>query len=571
MEKFKFTTTFSSIVKPVVSAEKDALLSLASIDTLKQFLPNVDAARNADLLPIAFNACVINRFNLNDDGMDAKTAVAVADLFINKQINIEHNRQRVCGVILSAGFSEFGTDKPLTREECASKTDAFNITLGGVIWRVVNEDLADLVEECSDPTSQNYLKVSASWELGFTEYDLALIEGESKNLANATIISDPMEIAKLENKLRMRGGNGKIGEKRIYRLVKGSVLPLGIGLTETPAADVRGITTPENEIEEEDMDEEMMDSVKNAKDINSLMNSIEQKCAEKGMEQCDIESMKEKVMTMCRETRSDLLANDKILTIVTMINDYIESELGKRKTTLALVQDNLLDSKSLENSSQLQKVIVNTDSRNMKLSSIKDLNDDVLKTISASVVTDLLQEEIRKASEAYVEQKNKADAELKATNEKFEKLVSEQKEKEAKAEADKVALETELSKLRAEVEKFNTEAEARKQEETFTARMSALDETFDLSEEDRNVLGPQIKTLSDEQFASFQKNLTVLLRDKSKKQAKASSEVVVDKALENKKSINTNVPNTVSEEKNLLKKYAPHFSEASFLIESRKR
>ena len=43
----------------------------------------------------------------------------------------------------------------------------FNITLGGVIWRVANRDLSEVIEESSDPTSEKYMNISASWELRF--------------------------------------------------------------------------------------------------------------------------------------------------------------------------------------------------------------------------------------------------------------------------------------------------------------------------------------------------------------------------------------------------------------------
>ena len=39
MKKHKYTTTFSSVVKPVVSEEKDKYLALASMVELEKFLP----------------------------------------------------------------------------------------------------------------------------------------------------------------------------------------------------------------------------------------------------------------------------------------------------------------------------------------------------------------------------------------------------------------------------------------------------------------------------------------------------------------------------------------------------
>ena len=54
MKNHKYTTTFSSVVKPVVSEEKDKYLALASMVELEKFLPDIDVEKNVDLLPVAF-------------------------------------------------------------------------------------------------------------------------------------------------------------------------------------------------------------------------------------------------------------------------------------------------------------------------------------------------------------------------------------------------------------------------------------------------------------------------------------------------------------------------------------
>ena len=90
MKKPKYTTTFSSVIKPVVSEEKDKYLALASMVELEKFLPQVDVEKNVDLLPVAFNAFVANRVNKNGDVVDTDTAIAMHDNFVNKPINIEH-------------------------------------------------------------------------------------------------------------------------------------------------------------------------------------------------------------------------------------------------------------------------------------------------------------------------------------------------------------------------------------------------------------------------------------------------------------------------------------------------
>ena len=105
MKEFEFTTNFSSVVKPLVSTEKDEYLALASMAQLEDFLPQIDTEKNIDLLPIAFNACVANRVNKNGDVIDTQAAAELCQSFVNKQINLEHNREKVVGVILKAGFS----------------------------------------------------------------------------------------------------------------------------------------------------------------------------------------------------------------------------------------------------------------------------------------------------------------------------------------------------------------------------------------------------------------------------------------------------------------------------------
>lgn len=251
MKDFKYTTIFSSLkVKPLVSEEKDRYLALASLIDVGNFIPDIDMDRNVDLLPIAFNACVVNRVNKNGDVVDAGTAVEMYKSFVNKPINVEHNRQKVVGTILVAGFSAFGTDAPLTEEQVKTMPGPFNITLGGVIWKVVNNELASVIENSNDPTSEDYQKISASWELGFSKYNLLLMDEEQKNIEGAELVDSPEKIEELSGHLKSLGGSGKTESgKRVYRKVVGEVVPLGIGLTENPAADVAGVAVKATEIE----------------------------------------------------------------------------------------------------------------------------------------------------------------------------------------------------------------------------------------------------------------------------------------------------------------------------------
>jgi len=247
-QKYQFESIFANIkIRPVVSEEKDKYLSVASLDKLRKFLPEINTEDNIDLLPVAFDACVVNRVNKNGDVIDGETAAKIAKNFVNKPINIEHNRKQVIGCILSASFSKFGSNESLEEADVKSIKTPFNITLGGVIWKVVDKDLADQIEESNDPTSNNYMSISASWELGFNDYNVVVLDNGEKNIENGTIVSDANQIEKIKDNLRGFGGNGKLGDKSVYRQVFGKVVPLGVGFTLNPAADVQGVATPPEE------------------------------------------------------------------------------------------------------------------------------------------------------------------------------------------------------------------------------------------------------------------------------------------------------------------------------------
>ena len=112
---YKYTTRFT---QEIIAASKiesgEWLLSKASLEKLKPLIPTeIDFEKNIDLLGVAFNAAVVNRFNRNDDGIDTQTALAIKDYFVNKPTNIEHQKQKVVGHIVSSAFSKFGTNEIL--------------------------------------------------------------------------------------------------------------------------------------------------------------------------------------------------------------------------------------------------------------------------------------------------------------------------------------------------------------------------------------------------------------------------------------------------------------------------
>jgi hypothetical protein len=518
MEKFKYTISFSSTVKPLISEERDKYLALASLEEIGDFIPDIDTDRNIDLLPIAFNAAVVNRANKNGDVIDTETALSVYKDFINKPINIEHNRNRVVGVILTAGFSEFGTDTPLSEEEVKGRTSPYNITLGGVVWRIAHEDLAYLIEESSDPTSENYLKVSASWELGFSDYNIVKVTGGSKNIENGEIIADEEKIEKIKNNLKSLGGNGKIDEDEveyhIYRLVTGDVVPLGIGLTESPAADVKGVATKPDE------DENLLIN-KNKSSQNNEKNVNNEEC-------------------------------------------------------------------------QQQDSQTNID---MKITSLKDITDESLKTMEASMVSDFIESELKKKCDEYESDKGALEASLDESKKDLENLTTEND-----------TLKTDFEVLKTQVDEMTTERATQMAEAKFNERMASFDEEYALDDDTRKVIAEQLKAMpiddEDESYSSWAQSSKVLLKRQSKEyiaeqekisaaaetkedakeetktetteevaevkeetKASAEAEGVVEEVIENAEEEKGEIPNTTEASKpSVMEKYQQAFDLEQFEI-----
>ncbi len=347
----KYTTIFSSELKPVISEERDKYLALASAVEVAQFLPEIDAEKNVDLLPVAFNAFVANRVNKNGDVVDTDTAMAFYNDFKNKPINIEHNRDRVIGTILTAGFSEFGSDKPLTEEEVREMNGPFNVTLGGVIWKIVNKQISDLIESSGDPTSEDYMKISASWELGFSEYNLVLLEGSDKNIENGLIVDNEEEVTSMEKDLKALGGEGRTKDGMfVYRKVIGNVVPLGIGLTETPAADVKGVATKDTVKAEEENFAEVEET--SQKQQNIVINQNE-----------DIAMKIESIKDITDESLKQLSAS--------AVSDYIESELKEASERFS-AEKHAAEKALNEAQEKLESVSTDSDKIKAELDSVRE-------------------------------------------------------------------------------------------------------------------------------------------------------------------------------------------------------
>jgi hypothetical protein len=252
-----------------------------------------------------------------------------------------------------------------------------------------------------------------------------ILEGGEKNIENAVVVNDPEEKESLKENLRIFGGSGKLDDgKCIYRKVTNTVIPLGIGLTETPAADVKGVFVKKKEV-------------------------------------------------------SENLAENKEINQETKIKENI-SQTDK---------NNVIKEKRLA----------------MKITSLKDITDENLTEVKASAITDFIKSELQESVDKYESDKKELNESLLAAKEANDKI-----EKQEKNTA------KELDNLKADIAKLIDEKEAKDAEEKFNQRMAHMDDVYELTDEDREVIATDVKDLDDEGFETYQKKMSTLIRHKNK-------------------------------------------------------
>jgi len=495
--------SFCSVVKPLVSAEKDKYLALASSATLAEFLPKVDSV---DLLPIAFNACVVGRGNKNGDILGSEQAIASYKNFLNKPINFEHDREKIVGVLLTSGFTKFGTNESLDEAQAAEMKSPYNIVLGGVFWRIADPKLANIIEDSSDPESLNFNSVSASWELGFINYKIAKLPLGDKNLEDAEVIDNADMVASLANVLKGLGGTGSDGEFDYYRMPIGTVVPLGIGLTASPAAEVRGITTMKTNQPKETIaefkpfvkkDSGSPDNKGNTPDGPEEDESKEKKSADEPKKEAD-ESGDESCPD-CKEGKMKSMSGKKVC-----------AKCGKHGATETLTSQSVKSS------------VIKTDT--MKITKISDITEDSLKQLTASTITEFMTE----TDKAWQAAKTKDEDALKALRDEVATL--------------KASAET----IKAQLDAVNKEKADAVALASFNKHMTMLDEKFSLTDGARKVFLEDIKAANtDELFAAWMTKMhDVLVPFAIVANAPATGkQVVVDNALDAATKITAGIPN----------------------------
>jgi len=500
-EDFKYTTKMDRLfpVHTSYATEHGKYISEASLKELTALGGSAaDIKSNYDLLYNVFNAAVINRINKNDDGIDSSTAVSIYKQFIHKPANLEHKRDLIVGHIVNAGFAEYKTNRIMSEEEASQSKDPYYLSLSAVVYKLVDAEFCDLLIGASDETSASYNSISTSWEIGFNSYHIVV---GHRDVAQGQLITDPETVEAYSQYLRVYGGEGKLPNgSPVYRLITGEVLPLGIGYTSSPAADVLGVLVSENvAININDAPASEEDKIKKNAEILAKLAEI------------DVEEAVENLTAAINTFNSEKLET---------------SEVVKKLTNLTTESvENQENNKNI--SSQTNSHTVKTDSI-MKINSINDITDEVLKEVSAANCREFLADQIDKVSTEYAEKLEvaKQEAELK-------------KSEAAQTQASLDQVSQELTALKEQLEAEKQARASEKAQADFNDRMSDLEAQFNLTPELKSVVAKAIRGQDEATFAAWKKDFEILAAEKNKSfkpavasvtEAVASAEDVLDNA-----------------------------------------
>jgi len=461
---FKYKTEFDVSIRQCKIGE-NSFISTASLENLKSLLPSqsIDLGKNIDLMGVAFDAAVVNQFNRNDDGIDSQTAVQIAPYFIHKPTNIEHNKKQIVGHIVSAGFNSWGENVPLNNQEVIETNGLINLALGAVIYKLVDPKFTDLIYKSTSESSNLFNTVSASWELGFNEYVLAV---GSTNLKEAEIISNPKHIDELKGKLRAYGGNGKMEDgSKIYRLVKGSVYPLGIGFTANPAANVKGLlldngTAPEENVSFKDPRDKKVFAmntknisqfnlkdvnIKKSMDLESFLSELKASLTEKKISEEAIASMTSTFADAIRQ-------KDEEYRSAKTEKEASETKAKELLASVETLQKDLSDTKvklqEIEAAQEAEKALARFNARMEQIDNLYSLEDEDRKVIASELQT------VEASDEAFAAYQEKLSVVLKHKNKEHLGRLAEETEAKITAEVEK-----RLSELNKSTASTKTEAE----------------------------------------------------------------------------------------------------------------
>jgi hypothetical protein len=475
--EYKFSAKFEAIAKIVKTDEIERKEAFASLKNLGGVFAGSDLAqtidKNPDLLFISSNLIGLDETNFNGDAVTTEDILASDELFRGKFFDLEHVRaDGAVGVISNIGYSIAGSNEMIQKSQVPSETRKVQLVIGGYLWRLINRELCELIENSSD-NEDGF--ISVSFELLFNDYWISV--SPTRNLKDAVKIIKPgdMEWAKYDSMLLANGGSGKDGDNIISRILKDEILPVGAGIVRKPASGIKGILAiseaPQiisNEEPEEEEEEEIEDG-----------------------------KVEEIITAKIKETIQNII------------------NINNLSVTQNITSKNIQNNMDIKTFQELET----------KWSEIAKLE------ASASIPS------IRKVFEAEIlAQSEKFAADLKAKEDFIKNVEASKVETENKMKE----LDSVVANLQRELEDIRSAQASAERESAFNTRMAALDNVFNLDDEDRTILTEEVREIADdESFAKWFDKKKKLMKEKTKAYMdtkKNDCDSPKEKAVENKEA-----------------------------------
>jgi hypothetical protein len=480
------TIVFAARLRPL-SAKKEEVSCASVMRSAQTLLPEeFDTEGNSDLMPVVFDLGVINEFNQNHDGVDTETAISFVKNFSHKPINLEHVKPNIVGHIVNASITETPFEyKDNDLSSFAGRTDKLYITAVGVVYKHVFKELADAITDEFQSTDfdpyKNNLVLSASWELAFSNY---IIAKGAKTLSECSLMEDD-ESKSMKKMLPSQGGTGFDAEdRRVNRLIKMPVIPLGAAFTFTPAADVEGVYTVEEDKADDDSKSSLNNlieknspnsknnvSIENVLDMepNELTAKIEEAVAS-ALQQSDASSARSVITKVIEEHakswKSDIEKEEQAKAAVQKDLDAVKEQLATASKELETLKSESLVKETIDKFNERMNVINDTynfsDTENKFIvSEVKDLplTDEAFASYQEKLAVVFSHKS--KEEETKLADKRKADIE--------EAVAARLKEKgiEVETEVEKTAEEIATEEAKANISNNNQEKETKSLYEQF--------------------------------------------------------------------------------------------------------
>lgn len=569
----KYKTKFqikAKVLNPSEDLIHETKASLKNLDSL--FPKDIDPETDPDILYIAGNLAIGGVLNLNDDGLSIEETISVYKKFEKKQTNLEHDRNRIVGFIVKAGLSELGTDKLITEEEAKSKNAPFNIAVVIAIWKVAPEakDLCKfLVDNANEDGNQ---ELSLSFEVGFDQYQIIELSGDSSDFIDAKKIIYPgaPEYNSYDLSLKINGGSGKKNGNRIGRALCGRVLPLGAGIVTMPAAKVKGLLPIEESPKEikanpfspptnQPFDVPAMKIIKLSKqkkkefhakypDIEVHNNKHVEVVLKDGKKvklanydrgylemPADSEFEEADIISLHPSETADITQVDNSPIIHPRINEEypnvntqtqeLEKLHKKQREELRNKEYKDASGSFIELINKLQKTAERYFSQNnlkngvLKSTTHNNMNIEQLNEIKAKVAStedmSYLKEAIANVT-LFAEEIAKKSEELEAAAAKHKKDAEDSAKHKMEAEKMHESVKHEMEALKNKLKEMEDCHMAAEKERKFNARMTKLEADYDMDVESRKHVASDIGNMSDEDYANYEMKLSALMKEKSK-------------------------------------------------------